>query len=126
MKIEQENQIIEVAPKKGRGGRPRKDPLEKRVPALMLRLNVQEQKSLKQLMKESGWPGDPSSFVRDLVLSEKPQPVNRGALSALEHYLTVLHAFLTELEEDMDEESEHFAQIKQVISDAAQAIYNTK
>jgi len=122
MKIEQETQTVDVIPKKGRGGRPRKDPSEKRLPALMLRLNVQEQKSLKHLIKESGWPGDPSSFVRGLVLSEKPQPVNRGALSALEHYLTVLHAFLTELEE----ESEHFAQIKQVISDAAQAIYNTK
>ncbi|SET80075.1 hypothetical protein SAMN04487962_12538 [Marinobacter segnicrescens] len=126
MKIESENQSVEVIPKKGRGGRPRKDPSEKRLPALMLRLNIKEQKKLQRLIKESGWPGDPSSFVRDLIMSEKPSSIDVSALSALEHYLTILNAYLTELEEDMDEDSEQFAEIKSVISQAAQAIYNNK
>jgi len=126
MKIERENQTIDVTQKKGRGGRPRKDPSEKRQPALMLRLNIKEQKKLQSLIKESGWPGDPSSFVRDLVLSEKPQLVNQGALFAIEHYLTILHAYLTELEDEMPTESERIAQIKQAINQAAQAIYNNK
>jgi len=61
-----------------------------------------------------------------LIMSQKPRSVYVSALSALEHYLTILHAYLTELEEDMPKESAHLAEIKAVISQAAQAIYNNK
>lgn len=122
-----ENQNIEVVPKKrkGQGGRPKKDPTEKRVPALMLRLNIKEQKKLQQLIKKSGWSGDPSSFVRDLIMSEKPS-FDFGAISSLENYLTILHAYLSELEDELDDESENIVQIKEAINNAAQIIYNNK
>jgi hypothetical protein len=127
MKISDKNQIVEVTPKKKcYGGRPRKNPEEKRVPALMLRLNVEERKRLHQIMRESAWTGDPSSFVRDFVLSEKDQGKVLGALVTIEHYLTILHSYLTELEDEIPGESESIAQIKAAIHKAAQAIYNNK
>lgn len=128
MKIENKNEVVEVTPKKkkGYGGRPRKEPDEKRVPALMLRLNVAEQKKLHKIIRESGWTGDPSSFVRDFVLSGKDQGQGSGALVTIEHYLTILHAYLTELESEIPTESENISQIKAAINQAAQAIYNNK
>ncbi len=127
MNIENENQTIEVQPKrKGQGGRPKKAPGEKRVPALMLRLNMPEHHKLHKIMRESGWTGDPSSFVRDFVLSGNNQPKQLGGLVDLEHYLTILHSYLTELEDEMEGESDSIAQIKELISKLAQKIYSIK
>ena len=126
MKIESENQSVEVVPKKmkGQGGRPKKSPGEKRIPALMLRLNMIEHQRLHKIIRESGWTGDPSSFVRDFVLSDKHQPKSLGCLVDLEHYLTILHSYLTELEDEMPSESENISSIKELISKTAQTIYN--
>ena len=129
MNIENESQTVEVIPKKrkGHGGRPRKPLDEKRIPALMLRLNKDETAQLQKLIKHSGWTGDPSSFVRDFVLSESSSPVNASALNVLESYLTILHAYLQDLQDSVDDESKgHIEQINKVINDAAQSIYNNK
>lgn len=129
MNIEDENQVAEAIPKnkKRYGGRPRKDSAEKREATLMLRLNVAEKKRLHQIIRESSWTGDPSSFVRDLVLSDKVQVKGNGALVTIEHYLTILHAYLTEVEDELDEEhASGLTQIKAAINQAAQAIYNNK
>ena len=130
MNIENESQSIEVIPKKrkGHGGRPRKPLDEKRNPALMLRLNEKETAHLQKLIKHSGWTGDPSSFVRDFVLSESSSPlVDESALNVIEHYLTILHAYLTELEDELEEsEKLNISHIKDLISSSAQAIYKNK
>ena len=129
MNIENKSQTVEVIPKKrkGHGGRPRKPVDEKRNPALMLRLNKDETAHLQRLIKHSGWTGDPSSFVRDFVLSESSSPVNVSALNVLESYLTILHAYLQDLQDSVDDESKgHIEQINKVMNDAAQSIYNNK
>ena len=130
MNIENKSQTVEVIPKKrkGHGGRPRKPVDEKRNPALMLRLNKDETAHLQRLIKHSGWTGDPSSFVRDFVLSDNPSPgINFSALNVLESYLTILHAYLQDLQDSVDEESKYnIEKISEVISQAAQSIYKNK
>lgn len=130
MNIENESQTVEVIPKKrkGNGGRPRKPLDEKRMPALMLRLNKDETTHLQKLIKNSGWTGDPSSFVRDFVLSDNPSPgINLSALNVLESYLTILHAYLQDLQDSVDEERKyHIEKINEVINKAAQSIYKNK
>ena len=125
MKIENETQTLEViAKRKGHGGRPRKPTDERRVPALMLRLNQKETTHLQSLIKHSGWTGDPSSFVRDFLLSGNAQGQGGDALVAIEHYLTILHAYLSELEDELEEsEKLNIAHIKDAINNAAQSIY---
>ncbi|AOY88670.1 hypothetical protein BKP64_11075 [Marinobacter salinus] len=62
-----------------------------------------------------------------MVLSDKAQVKGNGVLVTIEHYLTILHAYLTELEDELDEEqASGIARIKAAINNAAQAIYNNK
>lgn len=112
---------------KKKAGRPPKPPGQKREAALMLRLNVIEKYKLYEQMREKGWTGDPSSFVRDLITSKRRgQGVGVDAV-ALEHSMSLLNAVLDDLEDTMTEEQREFiGQIKAVMNKAAQAIYATK
>lgn len=102
----------------------------KREPVVMLRMNFEELQKLDQLMYDSGWTCDPSTFVRDRVLSKrrrKPKSggVNQRLAIQLDETISVLTVVINGLWEKAEKEDrEPLQECRLILTRLAKELYS--
>ncbi|PPI78446.1 hypothetical protein DXI23_20270 [Marinobacter flavimaris] len=102
----------------------------KREPVVMLRMNIQEIQRLDELIYDSGWTGDISTFVRDRVLSKRRKKPKSGATDQrlaiqLDETISALTVVIHRTMEKADtEDLQPLKECRLILSRLAKALYS--
>lgn len=101
-----------------------------REPVVMLRMNMQEIQKLDELIYDSGWTGDVSTFVRDRVLGKRRKKPKSGATDQrlaiqLDETISALTVVIHRTMEKADtEDRQPLKECRLILSRLAKALYS--